>query len=74
MDFKLGSLFNFLDMVLDIARNARYARNARKKFSSKVYISIGWPGVRKWSDPQIFKYSLIDSTHRIQAFPTDFIF
>ena len=26
-------------MLLDIARNARYARNARKKFSSKVYIS-----------------------------------
>ena len=26
-------------MLLNIARNARYARNARKKFSSKVYIS-----------------------------------
>ena len=26
-------------MLLDIARNARYARNARKNFYSKVYIS-----------------------------------
>ena len=30
-------------MLLDIARNARYARNARKNLSSKVYISTPDP-------------------------------
>ena len=41
MHFKLVNFksYNFLDMFLDIARNARYARNARKKFSSRFYIS-----------------------------------
>ena len=32
-------------MLLDIARNARYARYARNKFSSKFYISIEGGGV-----------------------------
>ena len=38
MHFKLVNFksYNFLDMFLDIARNARYAR---KKFSSRFYIS-----------------------------------
>ena len=33
MHFKLGHSYNFLDMLLDIARNAR------KIFSSKFYIT-----------------------------------